>query len=301
MTDDPVALDDWYPLADAVSSTRPDSTAADSGADSVAADSSAVTTRLLGHPIRIAFGGGRARVTALRHDGHPARELPVTERFGLVWTTLGSPGRDLFDVVPESHESDRRYIRCGWVTLRTSAPRIVENFLDMAHFPFVHAGVLGSEPWTEVPGYDTEIRRDVDELWATNCTFFQPQVAVTESAGAYAALTYRVPSPFQVMLYRVCPSVPDRLDAILLAVHPVEEHLCRAQPLLYLVDGTSSDNDLRGFEQAIFLQDRFIVENQRPLSLPLTPNTEIPVRADAASMAYRRWLREKNLVFGVLG
>jgi phenylpropionate dioxygenase-like ring-hydroxylating dioxygenase large terminal subunit len=186
------------------------------------------------------------------------------------------------------------------VTMRTSAPRIVENFLDMAHFPFVHAGVLGSEPWTEVPDYETEIRRDVDELWATNCRFFQPRVAATESAGAYASLTYRVPSPFQVMLYRVCPTAPGRLDAIALCVHPVEEHLCRAQPLLFLVDDRSADNDLLAFEQAIFLQDRFIVENQRPLSLPLRPGTEIPVRADAASMAYRRWLREKNLRFGVV-
>jgi len=67
-----------------------------------------------------------------------------------------------------------------------------------------------------------------------------------------------------------------------------------------LVDDKSPDNDLRGFEQAIFLQDRFIVENQRPLSLPLAPGTEIPVRADAASTSYRRWLRQKNLVFGVL-
>jgi phenylpropionate dioxygenase-like ring-hydroxylating dioxygenase large terminal subunit len=293
MTDDPVALNDWYPVADAVGPVAPVD-APDPGA-------LAVTTRLLGHPIRVTSGGGRARVTALRRDGHEVRELPVIERFGLVWTTLGSPSSELFDVVPEAHEADRRYVRCGWVTLRTSAPRIVENFLDMAHFPFVHAGVLGSEPWTEVPAYDTEIRTDVDELWATNCRFFQPRVAVTESAGAYAALTYRVPAPFQVMLYRVCPSAPGRLDAILLAVHPVEEHLCRAQPLLYLVDDKSTDNDLRGFEQTIFLQDRFVVENQRPLSLPLAPGTEIPVRADAASMAYRRWLREKKLTFGVLG
>jgi phenylpropionate dioxygenase-like ring-hydroxylating dioxygenase large terminal subunit len=292
MTDDRVALDDWYPVADA---------AGPPGSGPSAPGEPAVTTRLLGHPIRVTLGGGQVRVTALGRDGEPARDLPVTERFGLVWTTLGRPRRELFDVVPEAHEPDRRSIKCGWVTLRTSAPRLVENFLDMAHFPFVHTGVLGSEPWTEVPDYDTEIRRDVDELWAANCTFFQPQVAVTESAGAYAALTYRVPSPFQVMLYRVCPTAPDRLDAIMLAVHPVEEHLCRAQPLLYLVDAESTDDDLRGFEQAIFLQDRFIVENQRPLSLPLTPGAEIPVRADAASTAYRRWLREKNLTFGVLG
>ena len=85
------------------------------------------------------------------------------------------------------------------------------------------------------------------------------------------------------MLYRVCPTAPERLDAILLAVHPVDEHLCRAQPVEYLVDDHSADADLLSFEQAIFLQDRFIVENQRPLSLPLRPGPEIPVRADAAS------------------
>ena len=68
----------------------------------------------------------------------------------------------------------------------------------------------------------------------------------------------------------------------------------------YLVDDHSADSELLSFEQAIFLQDRFIVENQRPLSLPLRSGPEIPVRADAASMAYRRWLREKNLTFGVI-
>jgi phenylpropionate dioxygenase-like ring-hydroxylating dioxygenase large terminal subunit len=102
------------------------------------------------------------------------------------------------------------------------------------------------------------------------------------------------------MLYRVCPTAPERLDAILLAVHPVDEHRCRAQPVEYLVDDDSSDNALLSFERAIFLQDRFIVENQRPLSLPLSPGEEIPVRADNASMTYRRWLREKKLKFGVI-
>ena len=280
MTDDPVALNDWYPVADA-------------------AEAPAHSTRLLGHPIRVSFAGDRTRITALSPEGHELRELPVTERFGLVWTTLGTPEREVYDV-PEAHEPDRRYVRCGWVTLRTSAPRIVENFLDMAHFPYVHPGVLGVLPRTEVPDYQAEIRSDVDEVWATNCRFFQPRVAATESDGAYADLTYRVPSPFQVMLYRVCPTAPPRLDAILLAVHPVDEHRCRAQPVEYLLDDHSTDADLLSFEQAIFLQDRFIVENQRPLSLPLRPGPEIPVRADAASMAYRRWLRDKGLTFGVL-
>ena len=56
--------------------------------------------------------------------------------------------------------------------------------------------------------------------------------------------------------------------------------------------------DLIGFQQVIFLQDRIILENQRPILLPLEPRAEVPTRADASSIAYRRWLKEKGLVYG---
>ncbi len=85
-----------------------------------------------------------------------------------------SHGKDVFEIA-EASEPDRRYAPRGWVTMRASGLRVVENFLDMAHFPFVHTDILGTEPHTEVPAYLSEIRRDVDEVWATNCTFFQPQ------------------------------------------------------------------------------------------------------------------------------
>lgn len=223
--------------------------------------------------------------------------LPVREKYGCVWTTLGQPNKEVFDIA-EAFESDRRFVPCGWVKMRASGLRVVENFLDMAHFPFVHADILGAEPHTEVPGYLSEIRRDVDEVWATNCTFFQPRIAATESEGAFVQLTYRVPTPFVVMLYRVCPTAPERLDAIALFIHPIEEDLCRAQPVMYLVDSSSTQTALLNFEQVIFLQDRILVENQRPLLLPLEPRQEIPTRADSSSVAYRRWLKEKGLLFG---
>jgi phenylpropionate dioxygenase-like ring-hydroxylating dioxygenase large terminal subunit len=182
--------------------------------------------------------------------------------------------------------------------MQASGLRVVENFLDMAHFPYVHTGILGDEPHTEVPHYASEIRRDVDEVWATNCTFFQPQMTASKSDGDFVHLTYRVPNPFAVMLYRVCPSSPNRLDAIALFIQPMEEDLCRAQPVMYLVDELSTHSSLLNFEQVIFLQDRIIVENQRPVLLPLEPRREIPTRADSSSIAYRRWLKEKGLRFG---
>ena len=52
------------------------------------------------------------------------------------------------------------------------------------------------------------------------------------------------------------------------------------------------------FQQLIFLQDRIILENQRPVLLPLEPRAEIPTRADGSSVAYRRWLKEKGVVYG---
>jgi phenylpropionate dioxygenase-like ring-hydroxylating dioxygenase large terminal subunit len=223
--------------------------------------------------------------------------LPVQEIYECVWTTLGKPARDIFRI-PESEETDRRTVVCGWVRLRASGLRIVENFLDMAHFPFVHTDILGAEPHTEVPQYHSEIRRDVDEVWATDCTFFQPRIAATESAGAMVHLTYRVPTPFVVMLYRVCPTATNSLDAIALFIQPIEEDLCRAQPVMYLVDDVSTMTNLIQFEQIIFLQDRIIVENQRPILLPLEPRREIPTRADSSSVAYRRWLKEKGLRYG---
>ena len=54
------------------------------------------------------------------------------------------------------------------------------------------------------------------------------------------------------------------------------------------------------FQQGIFLQDRIILENQRPACLPLDPRAEMPSRADTSSIQYRRWLREQGLRFGVV-
>ncbi len=282
-TTDPVALNQWYAvetLTDLAASPR--------------------RTRLLGQDIACHRDHrGQTFAHEVATDGAPGPALPTLERYGCLWTTLGSPARPLFEIA-EATEPDRQMVLCGWTRMRASGPRVVENFLDMAHFPFVHTGILGAEPHTAVPRYHSEIRRDVDEVWASNCQFFQPRVTAADSAGAFAQLSYRVPTPFAVMLYRVCPGAPARLDVIALFIQPVEEDVCRAQPVMYLIDTASSLTELLRFEQVIFLQDRIIVENQRPVLLPLDPRSEIPTGADTSSIAYRRWLKEKGLRYGTV-
>jgi phenylpropionate dioxygenase-like ring-hydroxylating dioxygenase large terminal subunit len=223
--------------------------------------------------------------------------LPVRQRYGCLWTTLGTPATDLLPI-PEADETDRRVIMCGAIAVKSSGLRIVENFLDMAHFPFVHTDILGAEPHTEVMQYTTEIRRDVDEVWATNCQFFQPQAALSATGGIMTQYMYRVANPFATILYKTCPNAANRWDVICLFVQPLDPDRCRAHPVMFLIDDTSALTDLIHFQQLIFLQDRIILENQRPRLLPLEPRAEIPTRADATSIAYRRWLKEKGVTYG---
>ena len=186
--------------------------------------------------------------------------------------------------------------------MNTSPFRIVENFLDMAHFCFVHTNILGAVEETEVYSYNTEHREDLDEIWATECRFFQPAAsksAADADAGQITEYTYRVLSPFSVMLYKTAMGYDDRLDAICLFIQPKTETECIAYMPMALLDDVSSTNGMIDFQQTIFLQDRIILENQRPRLLPLTPRAEIPTRADLSSMAYRRWLKASNIQFGL--
>lgn len=283
-TTDTVALNDWQTIG-RIEDVHP---------------CAARRTRLLGQDIVAERDkAGAVHIFECDGAGRKAASLPVREVYGHVWTSLGTPERDLIDM-PEFDEPGRRLITCGAVTVRTSPLRIVENFLDLAHFPYVHGGVLGIELQSEVTDYDIEIRRPENEIWATQCRFFQPQAAKSADGGQISEYMYRVASPFVTILYKTCPIRPGAWDLIGLFVQPLDEEICDVHSFVLAFDETSSDNDLLHFQQMIFVQDRSILENQVPALLPLDPRDENAIRADATSMAYRRWLRDKGLKFGAV-
>jgi phenylpropionate dioxygenase-like ring-hydroxylating dioxygenase large terminal subunit len=109
---------------------------------------------------------------------------------------------------------------------------------------------------------------------------------------------YRVASPFVTLLYKTCPAAANRWDVICLFVQPLDPDRCRVHPVMFIIDEATSQTNLVHFQQLIFLQDRIILENQRPRLLPLDPRAEIPTRADLSSVAYRRWLKEKGVTYG---
>lgn len=252
----------------------------------------AQVTQLLGQSITLGKTGGQFWV---RDAGGKA--LPVIERFGHLWTSPGQPNRDLF-TIPEAEAPGRRLVDCGSVRVKCSPLRAVENFLDIAHFPFVHTDILGAEPHTEVQRYDVDIREEVDEVWATKVKFFQPQAAKSAEGGITTEYMYRVPAPTCAVLYKTCPPRPGEWDVITLFVQPLTEELCEVWPWMALYDDDTPMADLVSFQQMIFMQDRSILENQIPRKLPLDPGMEVPTQADLTSIAYRRWLKRTGYTYG---
>jgi phenylpropionate dioxygenase-like ring-hydroxylating dioxygenase large terminal subunit len=225
--------------------------------------------------------------------------LASRQKFGYVWTTLGSPSTELFDI-PEYDESDRRNMNAASFGVHVSAPRAVENFLDLGHFAFVHTNYLGVEPHTEIKPYKVEISAKGDEIIATKCLAYQPLASIMATSGYEVEYVYRVPHPYCALLYKSNAVDPTRQDVIALLLQPTSEEEVVAHMLLSVLDDVSADSAIRGYQQLIFSQDKPLLENQLPKRLPLSFRSEFSIKADATSGTYRRWLNECGVRYGTL-
>ena len=227
------------------------------------------------------------------------KSLPTLNSYGHLWVSLGTPPKTIFPFI-EFHEKDRRNVATGAFGVNISAGRTIENFLDMGHFPYVHAGILGEEPHTEVKEYDVSISENDNEILATRCQFFQPKAAVSSEEGAEVDYVYRVPHINCAILYKSSPIDETRQDAIVIFVQPIGHESVKVHTGMCIIDDSSADEEIRLFQQTIFGQDKPILENQFPKKLPLDPRAETPIRADKSAIVYRRWLSQKGLTYGVI-
>ncbi len=290
---DPVVLNQWHPLSslDEVVAGRVHVTTLLDASLSYGVDLEG--TAHVWHsekrlPAKSAFGGEELE-----------QELPALIAHGHIWTSLGAPPDGLFSF-DEFYEPDRANASTGVFGVNVSAGRGIENFLDMGHFPYVHAGILGEEPHTEVKEYQVEVSEDRDEVLATQCQFYQPQAAVASEGGAMVEYVYRVPHINCALLYKSCPNDETRRDVIYMFLQPCGQEWIRAHTGMCVLDDANSVASIRSFQQTIFGQDKPILENQNPKRLPLDPRAETPIRADKVAIAFRRWLNRKGLRYGVI-
>ena len=83
----------------------------------------------------------------------------VIEKYRLIWLCIGKPVNPLFDL-KEEHDPSFRRINTEVQKWDVAATRMVDNFLDITHFPYVHSGTLERDKKTKAPNITLEYLDD---------------------------------------------------------------------------------------------------------------------------------------------
>ncbi|MBL8351646.1 MAG: aromatic ring-hydroxylating dioxygenase subunit alpha [Burkholderiaceae bacterium] len=259
------------------------------------------------HGWRFDPGGQAAVVPALPGfvppATHRATVFAAVEHCGLVWVRLAADGEAAPPAFVAEHEPRLRKVNCGPYDVAASAPRIVENFLDMAHFGFVHEGWLGDRDHTALADY--RIATTPTGFVASGCQAWQPKSSVHAQGGADVEYSYEVNAPYTAILTKVpdaaSVAVADFRESIALFIAPLTPESSRVWFRLAMNDFESPDERLQAFQHTIFTQDQPVLESQRPKCLPISdtaPVRELHCAADRSAAAYRRYLRERGVTYG---
>jgi phenylpropionate dioxygenase-like ring-hydroxylating dioxygenase large terminal subunit len=209
------------------------------------------------------------------------------ERYGLVWVCLGEPAREVPRIPQWENEAYRKCFT-GPYLFRANALRCIDNFIDAAHFPFVHSGINGRP---EAP--DTTIEYEVAEVEGELATseFFVVQPDA-DARGIQLRVKYRYYCLTPTVAYSDKETGEDEHWFTWAAVTPVDVDTS----LFWLVmcfnhKQPIREEDIRQRQSRIFEDgDRRIVESQRPVQLPLGVSNEMHVRSDLLGVAYRKWV-----------
>ena len=230
------------------------------------------------------------------------RRASVRRGYGFWWACAGERPRDL-PRAPDHAAHPERTVWLDPVTVASSGPRIIENFLDLAHFPFVHDGYLGQVPHTAVDRYGVEA--EDGELRLVDCVVWQPDPGPAAAGGGPVHYDYSVSHPYAATLTKVpTPEAGNGAATggftILIVASPVSETQCVVWRSTVVHDDHADLDAQRAFNNLIFSQDIDVVESQRPRRLPVDPRMESHQPADAGSLAYRKWLRARGIRYGTV-
>jgi vanillate O-demethylase monooxygenase subunit len=251
-----------------------------------------------GDCVRCAYHGwgfgadGRCRDIPSMPDGPiPSRALvsahDAVVEHGLVWVRLDGSVDTPVPACPMLLDAEMKVLAGEPYTWPVASARRVENFVDLAHFAFVHDGSLGRRadpvpPLPEVSRVDGELRFHYDPPALPDD---QRDTAMLGSS------EYRMPIPATVDIEFRYPD--GRRRRLWMTASPVDDRTCRSYWYIGRTDDlTGDDRDHLAFQDQILAEDEPVVCSQVPPEILLDPTEELSVRTDRISIEYRRWLRE---------
>jgi phenylpropionate dioxygenase-like ring-hydroxylating dioxygenase large terminal subunit len=224
----------------------------------------------------------------------PAAHLATTrveERYGLVWVCLGTPDGDVPMIAQEADPSFRR-INTGVERWNVSTLRMVDNFLDISHFPWVHRGTFGAGQDPRVPKIELEQLDDDFFGYAYEVDANNPDDAVattrTDDDIVHRHMTTGFHLPFAV---RSTIRYEDGLEHILLLCStPVDDTTSLFTFVVWRNDDHDTDpEEIITFDRAIGAEDKAMLERV-PGILPLGRTDLVSVQSDKPSVEWRRRL-----------
>jgi phenylpropionate dioxygenase-like ring-hydroxylating dioxygenase large terminal subunit len=209
----------------------------------------------------------------------------VAEKYGLIWVCLGTPQIPIPEF-PEYGDPTYRITFMPPVHWKCSAARQTENFIDQAHFPWVHEGILGDRAHPE--SIDADIERHGEELRYEYTDRPNPMHPLPHRR------VYRLHRPFTIHQRKV-RSGEDDVEASYSPVCPVSAG--ESAGFLIIARNFRLDpvEEARRYQLDVLIQtqDQRIVEAQRPEELPIDLSAELHIKGpDAVAVAYRRLLAE---------
>jgi len=207
----------------------------------------------------------------------------VAVRFGLVWLCLADePLDDILDDVAYRDAINDVFV-AGPFTTRVSAGTLTDNFLDAAHFPFLHAATFGGQ----------DDGRPALSVTRTGWRLQQLDQQMVDGAHLDGAVlsgaVYEVGVPFSVLLRLVRP---DGSDYIWSFACPADDDtsiwfMVHAYPLGGDAEQIAGARDL---QIAVGLEDLAILERMEDPTVPLDVRAEVHTKADLGCLEYRRML-----------
>ena len=215
--------------------------------------------------------------------------VEVREHYDVIWLCPGVPTGEP-PLIAEDADPTYRRLTAGIETWTASATRMADNFCDVAHFPYVHAGTIGGDTDPVVDTVDIEdlgdgfvgYRYSVDVL-----DEYGERIGQDMSTAFHLPLTVRSNTR-----YTSGPRTgQDRV--LLLLTTPVDD----ATSLFTFIVWRNHDHDVPAeealaFDRAIGAEDKLMLETI-PGALPLTTGNDgtLSVKADRLSVRWRQGLR----------
>jgi phenylpropionate dioxygenase-like ring-hydroxylating dioxygenase large terminal subunit len=216
---------------------------------------------------------------------------PVAEQDGWIWLFLGDRDPEELPTIPNFPQLASGNLRSiqGEFNWDANYERVLENGLDFAHAPFVHAGAFGNPNLPEIG--DLAIENYAGGASAT------VELAATPPKGLWKLLSRGERAPVKTRTGFYLPNLtflevylPFGQLTIWTAHVPIDLHRTVSKWINFrsFFTGKWADRDAYDRTIKIFAQDKPIVESQRPQLIAIDLKAELYVPADALQLQYRK-------------